>query len=74
MNELNPYNSIIQQQIDLIAKEQRDILEGKEGSSIDKLGFLIGQLESIKSCTPLELPALGTGAIRAGAAIGRVGY
>lgn len=60
MNEITistPYDIIIQQQIDIIASRQKDILEGKEGVSNNDLHIAIAQLQNIKACTPIDLPS-----------------
>ena len=59
MNEVTistPYDIIVQQQIDIIASCQKDILEGKEGVSDSSLHDAIFQLQNIKSCMPIESP------------------
>lgn len=59
MNEVTistPYDIIVQQQIDIIASRQKDILEGKEGVSDSDLHNAIAELQSIKCCIPNQSP------------------
>ena len=56
MESTSPYDIIIQQQIDIIASRQKDILEGKEGVTDANLHSAITQLQNIKCCTPIESP------------------
>lgn len=60
MNETiasSPYDIIVQQQIDIVAKCQKDYLEGKDNPL--QLIEAVNLLVSIKGCIPLQSPILG---------------
>lgn len=63
MNEVTistPYDIIVQQQIDIIAKCQKEVLEGKENTLIE-LGEAVQLLVTIRNCIPSPMPMAGVG-------------
>lgn len=53
MDTTSPYNIIVQQQIDIVAKCQKEVLDGKENSA--KLDEAIRQLCFIDSIVPNKM-------------------
>lgn len=60
MESTSPYDIIIQQQIDIVASRQKEILEGKENTLIE-LGEAVQLLVTIRNCIPSPMPMAGVG-------------